>query len=806
MQIKDNGEAVYTNGEADLVAFPLGGIGAGMICLEGSGALSHVSLRHRPDLNNEPLMFAALYTKDTPVPARVLEGPVPDWKISGKRFEGVVRSSSCGLMLTSFGLPRMPGNVFTARFPFATIDFGNSGPVRARVCGWSPFIPGNEDDSSLPVAALEYTFQNTSDSPVEAVFSHHSDNFLRIDKGGDSVERTRHGYRLVQSAVDGEAPETEAAVSVECDHPETRVDAAWFRGGWFDPVTMAFKNVEAGNVVDREPHAEGDPSPGASLYVPFRLAPGQSITITLRVSWYVPKSGIRYGNRVDEETPTYAPWYAGKFANADAVATYWKDNYGRLREEAETFSDCLYGSNIDPAIIEAIAANLSIFKSPTFKREHDGTFWGYEGCQVSYGSCHGTCTHVYNYVPAISQLFPALERSARETEFFYSQQEDGFQVFRSLLPRGQSRRDWLPAADGQLGAIVRVYREWRISGDEAWLRRIFPRVRQSMDFCIGHWDPDRTGRLAEPHHNTYDIEFWGPDALTATFYIAALAAVAEMCDAMGEPGGDYTDLAEKARKVLETELWNGEYLQQNIQLEGLNAPVPTTEHAEGTTKYSTEALELMAKEGPKYQYGGGCLSDGVLGLLVAELAGVDHGADNEKVTSHLDAVYRHNYRTRLTDHTNPQRPGYAIKDEGGLLLCTWPKGGTPSLPFVYSNEVWTGIEYQVATHLLSRARVSEALNLVKTARARYDGTRRNPFAETECGHWYVRALASWGLLWGLSGARYDAVEKKLCFRSGRPMTVPFFHGGAWGLLRIDGDQTTIDWIHGSLDVQEYVQE
>jgi hypothetical protein len=115
----------------------------------------------------------------------------------------------------------------------------------------------------------------------------------------------------------------------------------------------------------------------------------------------------------------------------------------------------------------------------------------------------------------------------------------------------------------------------------------------------------------------------------------------------------------------------------------------------------------------------------------------------------------------LKDHANTQRPGYAFGDEGGLLLCTWPEGEKLSLPFPYSYEVWTGIEYQVASHLMMFGLVPEALKIVRTARSRHDGRWRNPFDEYECGHWYGRALSSYGLLQGLTGVRYDAVEKVL---------------------------------------------
>ena len=170
---------------------------------------------------------------------------------------------------------------------------------------------------------------------------------------------------------------------------------------------------------------------------------------------------------------------------------------------------------------------------------------------------------------------------------------------------------------------------------------------------------------------------------------------------------------------------------------------------------------MLNKEGPKYQYGKGCLSDGILGMWLSRVCGIDQVLDDSKITSHLNAVYKYNLKHDLSDHVNPQRPAYAASGEGGLLLCTWPGGGKLSLPFVYSNEVWTGIEYQVASHLFFQGEIEKGLDIVRTTRNRYNGLIRNPFNEIECGSWYARALSSYALLEGLTGLRYDAVDKTL---------------------------------------------
>jgi uncharacterized protein (DUF608 family) len=221
-----------------------------------------------------------------------------------------------------------------------------------------------------------------------------------------------------------------------------------------------------------------------------------------------------------------------------------------------------------------------------------------------------------------------------------------------------------------------------------------------MYFCIRTWDPRSTGTLEEPHHNTYDIEFWGPDGMCTSFYLGALKAMTLMGTYLGEDVTKYEELYKKGKEAMETYLYNGEYFIQKIMWKGLNAPDPEIRFNDPDNNIPEEERELLIKEGPKYQYGTGCLSDGVLGTWIGAVCGLNDIVDSVKVVSHLNSVYKYNFKKNLSDHANPQRPAYALGNEGGLLLCSWPKGGRLSLPFVYSDEVWTGIEYQVASHLM----------------------------------------------------------------------------------------------------------
>ncbi len=800
----------YTGKYLDHIAFPIGGIGAGMFCLEGTGSISNMSVRNHPDVFSEPCIFAAISVKGLENGTKVLEGMVPDWKKFGKP------GSANGSEGTTYGFPRFANSSFTARFPFAFINLqDNDIPMDVKITGWSPFVPTDADNSSLPAGGLEYTFSNSGSSKIDAVFSFNTKNFMRLADGKSSIRALSNGFILAQDSIKKKQG-TKGEFAIFTNEAEAVVDYCWFRGGWWDPLTITWETISKSETRTAAP-VEKD-APGASLYVPFTLKPGETRTIRIMMSWYVPDTDMRLGQDTKETVPGcsdaacachdqyYKPWYSSAFKSIGDVAAYWKTNYSDLRVKSSLFSNSFFDTTLPPEVTEAIAANLSILKSPTVLRQTDGKLWSWEGCGDNNGCCEGSCTHVWNYAQAIPHLFPALERTLRETEFLVSQDKEGHQTFRSALPIRPVAATFYAASDGQLGGIMKVYRDWRISGDNEWMKNIYPEVVKSMDYCIKTWDPRATGTLEEPHHNTYDIEFWGPDGMCTSFYLGALKAISGMGKFMGEDVQKYNDLYDKGKKTIENDLFNGEYFIQRIKWDGLTAPDPVKASSTAlNTSYSEEALKLMQKEGPKYQYGKGCLSDGILGSWIGEVCGIKNIVDSAKVRSHLNSVFKYNFRSDLSDHANPQRPSYAFGKEGGLLICTWPKGEMLSLPFVYSNEVWTGIEYQVASHLMFMGEKEKALQIVRTCRDRYDGRVRNPFDEYECGHWYARAMSSYGMLQGLTGINYDAVTQEMAINSHSGDFKSFISTATgFGNAGIKNGKPFVKPVYGEITVKKFV--
>jgi uncharacterized protein (DUF608 family) len=828
-------QRTFSGDRATQVAMPIGGLGAGCICINGSGGMQDFSIHTHPETtalpagftsNSPEAAFAILRVKGTAPVTKLIEGPFPPFKIfdQGLQGQGLRRGGS-------EGFPRFEKCNFRGEFPFAEIRFADQAiPLDVSLIAWNPFIPLDDKNSGIPCAILEYTFHNTSSKPVDYEFSYHLSHLApgcRPDQAAsaNAVIQGKGAFLFNHEAANAEAFGS-ATLTVIGAKP--RIKAMWLRSpGWeFDSLSALWREVSSGTFTTNDGSNTVDNAGrnGASILLDGHLDPGQSHTYPILITWHFPNCYLREGAAAPSQSPTviegppgcrtvpadapppWHPYYSTLWKDAREVAAHVEQNFTSLRTRTIQFKNAVFNSTFPPYVLDAVSANLAILKSPTVLREANGNVWGWEGCFPDAGCCHGSCTHVWNYAQAMPHLFPALERTLRDLELSRSMDERGHVNFRGAIPDGPVDHTGPAAADGQLGGIMKLYRDWQISGDAAWLKRMYPLAKKSIDYCIATWDPDHRGGLFEPHHNTYDIEFWGPDGMCTSIYLGALSAITIMATALGESGdaSQYSDLAQKCATFMDSTLFNGDYYQQKVEFQNLHDQSFAQSIAHVDEK-SSEMQQLLKREGPKYQYGSGCLSDGVIGAWMAIIYGIETPIAQKNVHSTLQAIFRDNFKTDLSQHANAQRPGYAMGHEPGLLLCTWPRGGKPTLPFVYSDEVWTGMEYQVASHLIHEGFVEEGLTIVRALRSRHDGRTRNPWNEYECGNWYARAMSSFALVGALSGFRYSAVDLTLHFGpklKTRPFASFFSTAFGYGIITLDGRNLTVRMIEGELPIEK----
>jgi non-lysosomal glucosylceramidase len=819
-------QPVYQGEALRQIAFPIGGIGTGSVSLSGRGALVDWEIFNRPNKGSVlPFTFFSLWTRAGSEAPRacVLQAP-PSPPFDGSGY-GNSRGLGFGVARdTGAGLPHVRECTFRGEYPFAWIDFADPDlPLEVSLEAYNPFIPLNADDSGLPAAIFRFTLRNPRSTPVEATLAANLYNavgyaggpfeprYLGAEGLGQNVnsfvrEQGLGGLMMTSSRHSPTDPRF-GSLALTTPWPDLTWQTAWLRAYGFDPLQAFWDEFSSNGVLtDRTygPSDEGRSDIG-TLGLRVRLEPGEAQTLPIYLTWHMPNFAKYWQRRAGpdgtpEPPPAWQNYYAQQFRNAFDVASYVDQNEERLRKESMSFHDALFTSTLPPYVIDAVASQASILKTTTCLRLSDGTFYAFEGCGSSAGCCEGSCTHVWNYAQTLAFLFPDLERSMREADYAYNLRKCGDLCFRIQLPLGSPPNDMLPAADGQMGGIMKVYRDWKLSGDTDWLRRLWPRVKQALAFAWTQWDVDRDGVMEGVQHNTYDIEFWGPNTMMGSFYLGALRAAEEMAHALGEEeeARTYHRIFERGRDKIEAELFNGEYYeQQTNRAADQVAPVDL-----GKCRGLDVPGEL------KYQYGAGCLSDQMIGQWFAHVVGLGYLFEPERVKQTLRSIFRYNWRADFWRHPNCQRI-YALNDEKGLLLCSWPRGGRPAFPFVYSDEVWTGIEYQVASHLIYEGLVDEGLAIVRGLRERHDGVRRNPWNEFECGSHYARALASWSVLTALSGFSFDLTRGALGFAprlDGPEFRVFWSMDSGWGSYyqRVEEGkaQAQLRLEYGSLALQE----
>ena len=793
---------VYTGRQLDEIAFPLGGIGTGMISLGGWGQLRDFEIFNKPD---KGLMFQytffTLYAKqgEKPPVTRVLQGPV------GGTYTGTGHGVS---RLDGSGLPHMSKCKFTGEFPFARINFSDSEmPLQVSMEAFNPFIPLNDKDSSLPAAIFLFHLTNPTSEPVSATLFGNLENKLGHPEPGKGVIAFQEGENvsglmMTTKKYEPDSPQF-GSLTLTTPWQDLNVQTHWSGTGWFDSLHMFWDQVSHGELKEvREPAEAGNRRTDVgSIGLKVNLNPGETVTLPVMITWYIPVFSRYWGG---EEHPSWNNYYASLFSDAFDLAEYIGANFERLESETRLFKDSLFESTLPEPVLDAVSSQISILKTTTCLRLTDGTFYAFEGCHPDAGCCIGTCTHVWNYAQALPYLFPALERSIRDADYKYNLTDAGHMTFRMPLPLGTvASGKFHPAGDGQMGGILKVYREWLICGDDDWLRNIWSRVKMALEYAWKFWDADKDGVMEGVQHNTYDIEFYGPNTMMGTFYLGALRAAEEMARYLGESekADEYRAVFESGKKWMDEHLFNGEWYTQEVRPEA-------KEHASHDSKISLggQARDPL-KNWPKYQYGDGCLSDQMIGQWYSHMLDLGDLLDSDNVKEAMASIFKYNWKSDLSEHANPQRI-YALNDEPGLLLCSWPRSGRPALPFVYSDEVWCGIEYQVAAHLIYEGLVEEGLTVVKGVRDRHDGTRRNPWNEFECGSHYARSMASYSVLLALAGFHYSAPEKRINFApciQEEDFACFFSVDSGWGMYRqqiAENTKAMIEMRNGKIVLQK----
>jgi non-lysosomal glucosylceramidase len=801
------------------VAMPLGGVGAGQIAIGADGGLRQWQIVNQINhVGFVPDSFFAIRATSTEPPLDVLRilqsREVLDWEPDPTPLvtDDYLPADQRRLLEIAQGVDRTS---FQGTYPFAKVRYEDAAlPVELALEAFSPFVPLDTDASGLPAVVFTFTMRNIWHHRVTGCLAAAQQNAVGWDgltpiSGnqcslyGGNTNRVRHRPNSVAIVMENPSlPEDHqgagqmvlTALSFDARSFERWTHAEQlvrFLEGFNQSMRFAGRDFGMERSYRNAPVLPVGPSPAGTtwngaLAVPFSIEPGETTAITFVLSWYFPNRYLNFDQFAHEQSFGRSRFwlgnaYSSRFGDALDVAEHVVRNLPELDENSRAWASSLRDSTLPSWLVETIAAQGSLIRSPTTFWTADGKFFGFEGglgastgmWNATFGgSCPLNCTHVWNYEMALSKLFPQLERSMRETDLEHAQAPEGYIPHRTILPL-YLPQFWNrpiggptnPALDGMLGEVLKTYREVRQSGDRAWLHRLWPRVHRLLDYILATWDGDDDGVLQGEQGNTYDIAFYGPNMYIGALWLAALRAGEELAKLESDDAfaRHLRDRFERGSAQYDELLWNGEYY---IQIIDESAP-------------------------PEDQFGEGCLADQLFGQWWAHLLDLGYILPEEHVKTTLRSIVRYNFRRGFEGFEHDFRV-YADRDDWGLLVCTWPHGGRPEVPVRYCDEVWTGIEYQVAAHCIMEGMVDEGMELLHALRRRYDGRRRNPYNEIECGDHYSRAMAGWSVSEAISGLRFDGTGDSIKFApaiANGSVQLPFITGTGWGTFATINDES-----------------
>ncbi len=770
---------VYKGAELKHIAMPCGGIGAGQVQITGEGEISFT-----PSVYNqmqEPNGGHGLSTG-----YHYLNPPDLQTKIANS-FSIVIKQAGQEPGVFKLSNDDFDDIRFIGEYPIAQLEYFKTGadlPVKISAEVFSPFVPLDLRSSANPVTVLKYSVTNTSNKPIDVslvgwlkniTFPMEADvNYVnRVEKSpgitgvlfdmqplgsGDDVARHPQLGGVSLSVLDENAGYSVASVT----------DDAYLK---------SLVNRGGRRKTHQKSHTTNE-SVGGSISSGVTLGQNETKTITFLISWFFPNAyehGKRYKQALAEAPGWVGHIYNNWYDNSFEVAKYIASNFNRLYNETRLFRDTYFDNTLPYWLANRITMPVSTLAAGNVSIWQNGRMYAYEGV----GFCQGTCGHVYNFVTAISRLFPALERSVRSMQDFSDKGPySGYSKSGRINFRGYGVNDpnaiHSYASDAQSGYVLKAYREHLMSTNNDFLDSIWDKVKGAIGYQIFKDGAEiglEPNGVLEGKQTFWDPMWYGPNPYNNTLYLAALRAAEEMALVMGEQAlaKRYHGIFEKGRQYMNEKMWNGEYyvhlypmgFQGNVGVRnGFSTPQIIDDNA---TRY----IENFNQGGPNYYIGKGCDAQQLFGQNWAHQLGLGYILPKENCRIAANSIFRYNWTPDIAtvyDYQKPEHRTLAAPGEGAMVNGSWPGGKAQDFENTHDKfNIWTGLEYEASCNMINEGHVKEGLIAIRAIHDRYNALKRNPWNEIEGSDHYSRAMHSWNVLLALSGFKYDGPAGNLGF-------------------------------------------
>eukprot|EP00117_Sycon_ciliatum_P030672 scpid21673/ scgid5143/ Non-lysosomal glucosylceramidase; Beta-glucocerebrosidase 2; Glucosylceramidase 2 len=808
---------------------PLGPIGGGVIAVGGDGGLRQWQVVNEVSHNGHvPDSFWAIKTEvGGKTQCKVLQsdalyddkGFVPAYHIT----DHIVPPASIELLKA---LPGIPEVEITAKYPVVEVDYPNTGlPVDVHMTAWNPCIPLDQNRSGIPIIIFDFEITNNTGEDAQVTLLNSQQNMVGWDGqspitngvnnrnyGGNSNALAKLNDNLTAidmfntslSDPDNNHYDSHDGHFASCVASEDN-DVVSSLLQFYSLQTMWELFTSEAGLRDNGLHG---PSPvgrtwDSALSLTRKVPAKSKTTITFYLAWHFPHRMTNWGQ------PGYrnisemyvGNYYAHLYPDINSLLKYTHDQIDDLRLLTMAFRDCMFDSTLPWQLIDSAAGRVSPIRSPTCMWLGDNRLYAFEGCRQTEGCCPLNCTHVWNYEQSLANLWPVLEQTMRDVDLSAGHQVTpvGRLVSRINVPL-ELKPTWMywdnydtdlkscyVCVDGELGGVLKLYREYRLGAGLGFLKTMWPAAKAIMNRWMTVNDQgDGTMKIAQP--NTYDTAMYGVNTFIGALYLCALKASEKMAllDDDEELAKTFADRYALGRQSLDSKCFtNSQWYTQQVD-------------PEAQIKIVGESTFVDCLLGQWWGYI----------LELGDILPLDH------CQSTVVNIFARNHRDSFVPSEQSPRPFYDQRDAGMVIGC-WPDGVPPPNRLTYTTEcAWTGLSHYFAGLCMYMGQNDIAMQVLEDARYCYDGTRRSPWNEIECGDHYSRPMCAFQLFATASGLTFDVIEGPILRVGFNPrLSFDKFQGfyvvpSAWGqyLQTVNADRTSgtasVKVTYGQMDISE----
>ena len=621
---------------------------------------------------------------------------------------------------------------YSARFPFINMKFTDSDmPFDIELEAYSPFIPNDVKNSSLPAMHLNFKITSKTNNPVDVMLMATLRNAVGYDVNDKlySTELQDSDYKICEMSCTGMDTKESSfgTMALASLSPETSHYLGW---NWRYPYyEYVLQNGTLPNIDDTKERniIEIDKTTGkkrplkplfSTLAVSGNLENAEVLENSFIVSWDFPNA---YDLKLKKIVGNY---YSNFFNSATEVADYFIENREDLYNQSKNFLNNFYESSIEPFILNQINSQLNTFITSSYF-DKQGRFGIQEGL-TSDRKWAGLATNdvgMQGSVPIIA-LFPELHKSGMRV--IKAMQHESGETAHVFYP-GSVNNDEFWAVNGlnkridvNSDYVILAMRDFFWTNDKAFLEEMWPSIKKTLDYVLEKRDSDGDLQPDVNLRNSYDnVPIYGFSAYVNTKWMSAITSAIAGAKILGDSAAEkkYKEVLEKGKELFDEKLWTGEYYRLYNNEDG--------------------------KEHPGMNEG--CLTDQIVGQWTNQLSGLDDIYPEARVKQVLQTIMNLSYK-----------PGF------GLRNGSWPGDDfyhvvvrDPALPgYMYEcdqlNIFWSGTELAFASFLIYEDMYDQALDVIKTVDDRYRNAGRY-WDHQEWGGHYYRAMSAWSVINALLG-------------------------------------------------------